>query len=334
MSALEIISAPPVLSIQDTGRTGFRRFGVALSGAMDQRALALANALVGNAPNAAALELAYGNASFLAMDGPLLVALVGPGAVVELAGRIHAGSCSVVIESGVQITAYAARDGVFSYFAVADGIRTPPELGSRSFHLRSGIGGPALAVGDHLPCAGTTLRPALRLPDGDWRAAPGPIRFVPGPQQDRFADRAQATFASSPFTIGHRSDRMALRLSGPSLSHSCGHDIVSDGVMPGSIQVPGDGQPIVLMRDCQTTGGYPKIGTVISADLDRLAQCPPGAAITFKPVTQAEAIAAAQANAADITRIRTRIQSAPAIESSAYLLSQNLIGGVVSGTES
>ncbi|MAN16105.1 MAG: hypothetical protein CL945_15960 [Dinoroseobacter sp.] len=334
MNALEIISAPPVLSVQDTGRTGFRRFGVALSGAMDQRALALANALVGNALDAAALELAYGSASFRAVDDPLPVALVGPGAVVELAGRVHAEGCSVVIAPGVQFTASAARDGVFSYLAVAGGIQTPLELGSRSFHLRSGIGGPALAVGDHLPCAETAHRPALRLPEGDWRAASGPIRFVPGPQQDRFTKEAQSTFASSPFTIGHRSDRMALRLGGPFLSHSSGHDIVSDGVLPGSIQVPGDGQPIVLMRDCQTTGGYPKIGTVISADLDRLAQCPPGTAITFKPVTQAEAIAAARSNAAGIARIRTRIQPAPAIESSAYLLSQNLIGGVVSGSES
>lgn len=334
MTALEIISAPPILSVQDAGRVGYRRFGVALSGAMDRRALALANALVGNAPDAAALELAYGSARFRAVNGPLIVALVGPGASFELDGQVRAGGCSVFIEPGGQFTARAARDGVFSYLAVAGGIRTPRELGSRSFHLRSGIGGPALTAGCHLPCADNPATAALRLPDADWWAKSGPIRYVPGPQDDRFSDQAHDIFRTTRFVIGHRSDRMAMRLGGGPIPHASGHDIVSDGVVPGSIQVPGDGQPLVLMRDCQTTGGYPKIGTVISADLDRLAQCLPGSEITFEPVSLAEAIAAARHDAAEIARIRALIRPAPVTDSSAFLLSQNLIGGVVSGTDS
>lgn len=334
MTTLEIVAAPPGLSVQDGGRVGFRRFGVALSGAMDRRALALANALVGNVPDAAAIEVAYGAAIFRAVDGPLRVAFVGPGTSFEVDGMVHPGGQSVVIGPGAQITTPAARGGVFSYLAVAGGILTPPELGSRSFHLRSGIGGPALGVGSHLPCAETSSGTALRLPDVDWRPETGPIRYVPGPQEDRFTDAAHATFGTTRFAIGHRSDRMALRLNGARIAHAHGHDIVSDGVMPGSIQVPGDGQPIVLMRDCQTTGGYPKIGTVISADLDRLAQCAPGTEITFAAVTQAEAITAARTDAAEIARLCASIGPVSRADNSEFLLSQNLIGGVVSGSES
>lgn len=332
MTTLEIITAPPGLSVQDGGRVGFRRFGVALSGAMDRRTLALANALVGNAPDVAAIEVTYGPATFRAVGGPLLVAFVGPGTSFEVGGVVHAGGQSLVVAPGVQITIHAAREGVFSYLAVAGGILTPPELGSRSFHLRSGIGGPAVETGRHLPCADMSKAAALRLPDVEWRPEADPIRYVPGPQEKRFTDPAHATFGTTRYAIGHRSDRMAIRLSGERIAHACGHDIVSDGVMPGSIQVPGDGQPIVLMRDCQTTGGYPKIGTVISADLDRLAQCPPGNEITFAAVSQTEAVIAARKDAAAIARLCASLRPASRADSSEFLLSQNLIDGVVSGT--
>jgi biotin-dependent carboxylase-like uncharacterized protein len=332
MIALEILSAAPGLSVQDVGRPGYRRFGVSVSGALDQRALALANALVGNPQGAAAVEIPLAGATFRAVGGPVLVAALGPGVVLDVEGN-RVGARSLQVPEGVRITVGAPRGGVCGYLAVAGGIRRAPDLGSRSFHMRSCIGGPAIGAKTLLPCA--TLPPgayeqALEL---DWRPPPGPIRFVSGPQEERFTPEALAAFRKDPFTVSPRSDRMGYRLWGPRLAHANGHDIVSEGVLPGSIQVPGDGQPIVLMRDCQTTGGYPKIGTVISADLDRLAQCPSGTVVRFTPVTREEAIAAAHAEATELARLIAAVRPASRSDGSTWLLSQNLIGGAVTGSD-
>lgn len=193
MTALVIVSAPPGLSVQDGGRIGYRRFGVSTSGAMDRRALALANALVGNPPDAAALEIAFGGAVFRAEGGPLLVAAVGSGVTLEVGGRNVAAMRSVRAEAGDRFALGPVRGGMFAYLAVACGILTPADLGSRAFHARSGIGGPALRPDTRLPCAD---RPeaAVRQLAGDWPVATGPIRYVPGPQADRFTDAAQAVF--------------------------------------------------------------------------------------------------------------------------------------------
>lgn len=333
MTALGIVRTAPGLSVQDGGRRGYRRFGVPLSGAMDLRALALANALVGNPPDAAALEIPFSGDEFRAEGGPLLVAAVGPGVRLDVGGRVAAGQRSLRAEPGERIVLGPVRGGVFSYLAVAGGLLVPPDLVSRSFHLRSGIGGPAPGPGDLLPCLAAPDGAVERILDAEWQWGAGPIRFVPGPQEDRFTQAALATFCSAPFEVDRRSDRMAMRLGGPRLDHTRGHDIVTDGVVPGSVQVPGDGHPIVLMRDCQTTGGYPKIGTVISADLDRLAQCPPGSEVTFRAVTQAEGISFAREGAAALARLLGCVRPAPRSDDSAYLLSRNLIGGVVSGTQ-
>ncbi len=332
MTALEILSAAPGLSVQDAGRPGYRRFGVSVSGALDLRALALANALVGNPQGAAAVEILLAGAAFRAMGGPVLVAALGPGMILD-AGAGPVGARSLLVAEGVRIAVGGPQGGVCGYLAVAGGIRSAPDLGSRSFHMRSCIGGPAIGAGTLLPCAALPPAAQERALDADWRPSPGPIRFVPGPQEERFTPEALAAFRTRSFTVSPRSDRMAYRLSGPRLAHAHGHDIVSEGVLPGSIQVPGDGQPIVLMRDCQTTGGYPKIGTVISADLDRLAQCPPGTVVRFTPVTREVAIAAACAGAADLARLIAAVGGAPRAHDSAWLLSQNLIGGAVTGSE-
>jgi biotin-dependent carboxylase-like uncharacterized protein len=299
---------------------------------MDRRALALANALVGNPPDAAALEVAFGGAVFRAEGGPLLVAAVGPGVTLEVGGRTLAAMRSARAEAGDRIVLGPVRGGMFAYVAVAGGLLMPVDLGSRAFHARSGIGGPPLRPDTRLPCADRPEAAERQLAD-PVPDDTGPIRYVPGPQEHRFTEAARAAFRTARYEVAARSDRMGLRLAGQGLEHVSGHDIVSDGVVPGSVQVPGDGQPIVLMRDCQTTGGYPKIGTVISADLDRLAQCPPGHAIFFTSVTQTEAIAAARARAAEIARLCAAVRSVPRSDDSAFLLSQNLIGGVVSGAE-
>lgn len=321
MSALVVDRCAPGASVQDGGRAGWRRYGVSGAGAMDRLELAVANALAGNAPDTAAVELTLAGARFRVEGGPVLVAAGGPGVTLTVDGRTLAPGVSALAGETVEVS--AIRGGVYGYLAVAGGIALRPEMGSRSFHLRSGIGGAMLAPGMRLPVAGTEGGPLRldRLPEHP----PGPIRFLPGPQDDWFAPEALDLLAGAEWQVDARSDRMGRYLAGPRLAPREG-SMVSDGVLPGSIQVPPSGQPIVLMRDCQTTGGYPKLATVISADLDRLAQLPAGARFRLAPVDRAAAVAAARQLAQTIAALAPRPAGGM---DSARLLAANLIGGVV-----
>ena len=331
MTALEIVKCGPGASVQDVGRHGFRRFGVSTAGAMDQRALAIANTLAGNPPDTAAVELPLAGAVFRVVGGPVLVAAHGPGATLAASGRPVSARSSVELFDGDIIETGPPREGVYSYVAVAGGILTRPVLGSRSCHHRSGIGGAVLLPGDRLPCNGGSGNAPLFLPEGIGLDSSDAIRIVRGPQASRFEDAAWSRFLSSSYRISPRSDRMGLQLEGPALHSSQGHDIVSEGVVPGSVQVPGDGNPIVLGRDCQTTGGYPKIATVISADLDRLAQVPIGRDVRFRVVSEGDAIEAARRAALWCGSLAS--SAVPARGPSADLLSHNLIGGMTKGDD-
>lgn len=325
---LQVVSCHPGASVQDLGRGGFRRFGVASAGAMDQGALARANLLAGNPPGAAAIELALAGARLRVKGGAIGIAVAGPGVGLAIEGRRCDPDASAIAPEGCEITITPGREGVYAYLAVAGGITTPAVLGSRSLHLRSGIGGRPLHPGDILPCAPGGLRPRRRLaPERPW--PDGPVRVVAGPQADSFEPEVLARFMAAPWRIEPRFDRMALRLAGPPVPASGGHDIVSDGVIPGCIQIPGDGQPLVLLRDCQTTGGYPKIATVISADLDRLAQCRPGTLLRFRSVTPDQAREAARQRGA---RIEAMVAT-PVVDGTEHLLANNLIGGVTDGND-
>ncbi len=331
MTSLEIVKCGPGASVQDAGRYGYRRFGVSTAGAMDLQALALANALAGNPPDTAAVELPLAGAEFRVVGGPVLVAAHGPGTTLAVSGRPASERTSVQLVEGDTVMIGPPREGVYSYVAVAGGILTRPVLGSRSCHRRSGIGGDVLAPGDRLPCIGGSDNVPLTF-HGDTRYdSRDAIRIVPGPQADYFDDAKWARFLSSSYRISPRSDRMGLRLEGPVLRSSKGHDIVSEGVVSGSVQVPGDGTPIVLGRDCQTTGGYPKIATVISADLDRLAQVPMGRDVRFRLVSAGDAIDATRRSA--LWRNSLGLAAKPASASSADLLSHNLIGGMTKGDD-
>ena len=331
MIALEIVQCGPGVSVQDAGRFGFRRFGVSTAGAMDRRALALANTLAGNPPDAAALELPLAGAELRVIGGPVLVAAHGPGTTLAVSGRPVSESSSVQLEDGDTVTIGPPQEGVYSYVAVAGGILTRPVLGSRSCHRRSGIGGDVLSPGDRLPCIGSSDNAPLFLTEGMKDYGRDAIRIVPGPQADHFEEATWSRFLSSSYRISPRSDRMGLRLEGPALQSSKGHDIVSEGVVPGSVQVPGDGNPIVLGRDCQTTGGYPKIATVISADLDRLVQVSIGRDVRFRVVSEGDAIDAARRSAR--WRSSLELELEPVGGFSPDLLSHNLIGGVTKGDE-
>ena len=290
MSKLVISAIGPASSVQDGGRYGAQRYGLTPSGAMDRLALAAANTLVGNPPFAAAIEIGPFGAAFTAREGAVRLALAGAPRNADISGRGVAPDTSMTLADGETLTLGFARGGSFSYLAIAGGITGEPMFGSLAVNARAGLGSPyprPLQPGDELQAvaASTAAEYRIELPP----LSDLPIRLVMGPQDDEFGDAAKALFLDSEWKISATSDRMGYRLEGPVIRHLHGHNIVSDGTVNGSIQVPGNGAPIVLMADRGTSGGYPKIATVISADLGRFAQIPAGKGFRFKAVTMAEA---------------------------------------------
>lgn len=283
MSVLEVVAAGPLTSVQDIGRFGAQRYGLAPSGAMDRLSLAAANALVGWPLPAPAIEIGPIRAVFVARGGPLCVALTG---ALRFA-RIGDNPCPLyrtfTLRDGETLTLDAARKGIFSYLAIAGELKGQAMFGSFSVNARAGLGSPyprLLQSGDRL-----TYENVASLPDRTM-APPifgeGAIRVVPGPQYDEFGESAEVFF-NSPWQISPASDRIGYRLEGPALTHAGNFNIVSDGTVDGSIQIAG-GQPIVLMKDRGTTGGYPKIATIISADLGRFAQTRPRHTLRFAEI--------------------------------------------------
>src|SRR5580693_3402021 len=290
MSKLVISAIGPASSMKDATRPGAQRYGLTPSGAMDRLALAAANVLVGSAPFAAAIEIGPFSAAFAARDGAVRVALSGAPRSADIAGRTVAFDSSMMLADGEALTLGFARGGAFSYLAIERGIAGKPEFGSLAVNARAGLGSPyprPLQPGDELQAkaASAAAERRIELPP----AVDGVIRVVMGPQDDEFDADARALFLASEWKVSATSDRMGYRLEGPVIKHLHGHNIVSDGTVRGSIQVPGNGAPIVLMPDRGTTGGYPKIATVLSADFGRFAQTPAGTTFRFKAVSMKEA---------------------------------------------
>lgn len=292
----EVLSPGLFTTVQDLGRPGWQRFGVPAAGALDKYALIAANALVGNPPGAAGLEVTL-LGPVLAVVSEGLVACTGADLGFTIDGQPAALWQAHRVRPGQVLRFTGRRAGCRAYLAVAGGIAVPEVMGSRSTYTRARIGGLAgrpLAAGDQLPVGPLPIdwrdRDGLALPEALRRhGLPQPVRVILGPQDDRFLPLAIERLLGAPYRVTPNSDRMGLRLSGPKLLHRAGADIVSEGVAPGSIQVPGDGQPIVLLADRQATGGYAKIATVISADMDFLGQAAPGDRVTFRTVDVATA---------------------------------------------
>lgn len=329
MNGLRIKDCGPGTTVQDLGRYGYRRFGVSTAGVMDRTAAALANVLVGNAPGTACIEFHMMGGQFVVEGCPVVVAVMGPGSSLWIDGKLVAEGHATQAGLGEVVEVGPVRGGAFAYLALAGGIDLAPEMESLSVHRRSGIGGGSLAKGDLVP---TIPAPVRLLSILVSKRKTAPIRVVPGPQDDHFAADALSTLCGQAYTIRTDSDRMGCRLSGPVLSHVGKVDIVSDGVLPGSIQVPADGQPIILLRDCPTTGGYPKIATVISADLGSLAQIAPGQSVRFAPVSLEQAILATRAAEADLTRLLATVGPAIKVPTTDALLRTNLIDGAIDGS--
>jgi biotin-dependent carboxylase-like uncharacterized protein len=316
--------------VQDGGRHGAQRYGLTPSGAMDRLALAVANTLVGSAPFAATVEIGPFGAAFVAREGAVRVALAGAPRDADISSRAVAFDTSMTLADGETLTLGFARGGAFSYLAIEGGISGEPVFGSLAVNARAGLGSPyprPLQAGDVLEVAaasGASER-GIDLP----AMAGGPIRVVMGPQDDEFGD-ATKLFLDSEWKISATSDRMGYRLEGPVIKHLHGHNIVSDGTVNGSIQVPGNGAPIVLMPDRGTSGGYPKIATVITADFGRFAQIPAGRAFRFKAIGMAEAQAEARKFAEVLRTLPDRVRDAQnSILDIEALQSANVAGAAV-----
>ncbi len=330
MSAvLRVVHAGPGVTLQDSGRWGYLRYGVTQAGPMDVLAHEFANRMAGNAPGAAAIEVSVGGLDVVVEETALEIAVVAPGFRVSGAGAGLPSSCLVTLAPGEKLSLRAGESGAWAYLAPAGRIEAEPELGSLSMHVRTGVGGVGLKAGDRLAIAEPRGEIAAPRALADFRAATdAPIRIVAGPQDDYFDAAVFERFLTGPWRVAARSDRMAYALEGPRLDHAQGFNIVSDGIVFGAIQIPGDGWPFVQMADRAPTGGYPKIATVIAADLGRLAQMRPGASLRFAAVTVEEAVDAwRQARAA-----MEAAGIAPGLGglSSEALLARNLVGGVVS----
>jgi biotin-dependent carboxylase-like uncharacterized protein len=238
----------------------------------------------------AAIEIGPFGAAFTARGGAVRVALAGAPRNADISGRAAASDTSMTLAEGETLTLGFARGGSFSYLAIEGGIAGEPVFGSLAVNARAGLGSPyprPLQAGDELQTAGASGAAERRIDLAP--VVDGPIRVVMGPQDDEFGEDATKLFLDSEWKISATSDRMGYRLEGPVIKHLHGHNIVSDGTANGSIQVPGNGAPIVLMPDRGTSGGYPKIATVITADFGRFAQIPAGKGFRFKAVGMAEA---------------------------------------------
>jgi biotin-dependent carboxylase-like uncharacterized protein len=337
-AALLVVQPGIHTTVQDMGRIGFQDAGVPVSGPLDRVSLRLANALVGNPPAAAVLELL--------VQGPVLevacesvrVALVGCDAAIDVGGprpRTVPAGMSARLERGDLLRVTRLGASASAYLAIEGGMAIAPCLGSVATYVRGrmgGIEGRALQAGDRIPLrlASAPQRVEKRLPQPLDLALEQPVRVVLGPQADFFTEAAIATFLSSDYVVSAQSDRMGFRLDGAALAHVDGYNIVSDGIVAGSIQVPGSGLPIVLMADAQTTGGYPKIATVISADIPSLGRRRPGSKVRFAAVDVKEAQEIRRQQEAWVRKLAGSLQAAnaPVSVDIAALHSENLISGV------
>ncbi len=322
--------------VQDMGFVRGRALGVPLCGALDREALWLLNRLLGNPVTAPAIELVL-TAPVLRAEGAAVRLALGPGLSAQIDGagpprRIQAWQ-AVTLNPGETLVIDPPERGAPSLIGLGGGLDLPEILGSRATCLAAGFGGfsgRALCEGDLLPVPAAPLRPdALLTPPPP---PTGPIRVVAGPQDERFGTQGLRHLTETLWEVGAATDRMGMRLSGPPVPFAPGQgpDILSEGVVPGAIQVPGNGLPIVLRADAQTTGGYAKIATVIRADLPRLARLMPGEAVRLSLVTLPEAEAAARARQGLLEAAAKTIRPLGQDTAEAERLWQaSLIGGMV-----
>jgi biotin-dependent carboxylase-like uncharacterized protein len=286
--SLEVIQ-PGILSLlQDSGRCGHHRIGLTNGGPLDREAFDVCNRLLGNTPGSTALEISFGGAHFKARVDTF-ICVTGARMPLRINGQSAPAWEVIQVATGDDIQLDFAESGCRAYLGVAEGFDIPPSFDSASTVMREAIGGLAgdkLHAGDLLPCPATVKRRCLYLPPSKQPhyGREITVRVIPGYQQRHFSRLQQRRFFSHAYVVSDRCDRMGYRLEGPAIKCDI-EGILSEGICQGAVQVPADGQPIVLLNDRQTIGGYPKIGSALSLDTARLAQLTPGGKVHFAPVT-------------------------------------------------
>ncbi|MUL43596.1 biotin-dependent carboxyltransferase family protein [Streptomonospora sp. PA3] len=283
MPAVEVVRTGALTTVQDGGRRGHAALGVGPSGAADRASYALANRLLANPEGASALEVTMGGL-VLRARGPVTATVTGAPCPVTVDGRGAATDTVLHLPDGAELRLGTPFAGLRSYVAVRGGLDVAPVLGSRSTDTLAGLGPPRPEPGTVLPIG----PPPRALPAVDWvPARPFPaeeldLRIVPGPRDDWFTESALGVLLGSAYEVTSRSDRVGARLRGPALSRRRGGELPSEGMVPGSLQVPPEGRPVLFLADHPVTGGYPVIAVVVSADVSRAAQARPGTRLRFR----------------------------------------------------
>ena len=331
---LVVHSAGPGVTIQDLGRTGYLAFGVSRGGAADVQAMFEGAALLDQSVDLAALEMAEIGGQF-EFSCDTRFALTGARMRAHLNGATLQWSASHLAPKGSRLTIGAVEKGVYGYLHMGGGIATEPVLGSQSVHGAAGIGAP-VQPRDRLPLGPDTQSGTGLVLSNSDDVNLKPIRVLPSLQTALFDDHEIERFSSTTFQRGRRGNRMGVRLEqeGKGFSSAAGLSVLSEVIVPGDIQITGDGSPFVLLCECQTTGGYPRIGTVLPTDLPRVAQTRPGEPLRFAFVTLDQAVEIERQTAADRQALRKRL--VPLIRDPANidgLLAMQLISGVTSGDD-
>lgn len=310
-ASLRVSFAGPHVSIQDAGRPGLMRFGVPASGPMDRQSFALANAALGNPAGHPGVEVSLGGLSLHCENGTVTLAIAGGGFIVETGAGKRGAWTVLTLSAGESLTIRPGPWGSWSYLAFAGDLQAESWLGSHATHGSSGFGGGKLSTGQVLTIAEARLRPTCEgpIPCPVWARPRHLLRCTLGPQDRFFAPETLTAFTTTRFETTAAFDRMGLRLRGPALPPAAALSIPSEPILRGSVQVSGDGVATVLLADHQTTGGYPKIATVLGCDLDAFVQCRPRDAVMFQAVTPSEAIAITRQNAMRLAGFQERLRA-------------------------
>ncbi len=335
MTVLKIETCGPGTSLQDTGRFGWQRYGVGPAGAMDRNGLAVANLLVGNGPGAAAIECALAGLRFTIDGGSARIALAGAGADLKIDGVTTPAVTSITVHAGQRVDVTLSPRRRLHVSRCRWRLRGRSPFSARSPCTSAPASVALAAARSEAAISSRSLCPRHRAATSHRRcrcpAPRGRSASCSGRRMITSRPRGSRRFLGSGYTITAQADRMGIRLAGPKIAHDAkGYNIVSDGIATGSIQVPGMGEPLILLADRQTTGGYPKIATVISADLGRLAQMRPGDTIRFIAISRTDARAALEADARALAAFRAGLKPAGALDlDSSRLLALNLVDGWV-----
>lgn len=327
---LRVSFAGPLVTFQDGGRFGSLRFGVPASGPMDRLAHATANRAIGNDAHATTIEVSRGGVVLDCVNASVTLAVAGGGFIVDHRGLAESGWTVLTMRPGERVSVRAGEWGSWAYVAVAGEPLVPRWLDHAATHSMSGLGGGTLMAGQEIEVEDARVDPGRdgEIPSPEFARSTGRVRVVMGPQDHHFQDEAIVAFTGSPYRLTDAFDRMGVRLSGALLPLREVLSIPSEPIIRGSIQVAGDGVATVLLADHQTTGGYPKIATVISADLDAFAQLRTGDVVEFEPVDASEAVGVARQRAAEVDEYLDNVASSGRTITH-RLRAENLISGAV-----